>query len=170
MNHPETKRLAAMATGKHENLDLLWKMVRSGDRETGINALWAITHLIKSSKSDSAWLQSLQNEIIDMLLAETDPSRKRMLLQILRNQQYRSDSIRTDFLDFCLSKINSESEAYAVRAYCIYTAFKMCRPYPELLSELQEHLSMLPMQTLSPGLECARRKTVEAIKTVRNKN
>lgn len=46
----------------------------------------------------------------------------------------------------------------------------MCRPYPELLSELQEHLSMLPMQTLSPGLECARRKTVEAIKTVRNKN
>ncbi len=60
MNHPETKRLAAMATGKHENLDLLWKMVRSGDRETSINALWAITHLIKSSKSDSAWLQSLQ--------------------------------------------------------------------------------------------------------------
>ena len=25
MNHPETKRLAAMATEKHENLDLLWE-------------------------------------------------------------------------------------------------------------------------------------------------
>lgn len=161
MNLPETKRLAARATGKHENLDLLWKMVHSGERETSINALWAITHLIKS---DSAWLQSLQNEIIDMLLAETNPSRKRMLLQLLRDQQYRSDSIRTDFLDFCLSKINSESEPYAVRAYCIYTAFKLCRPYPELLAELQEHLSMLSLQTLSPGLECARRKTVEAIK------
>ncbi len=167
MNLPETKRLAALATGKHENLDLLWKMVHSGERETSINALWAITHLIKS---DSAWLQSLQNEIIDMLLAETDPSQKRMLLQLLRDQQYRSDSIRTDFLDFCLSKINSESEPYAVRAYCIYTAFKLCRPYPELLAELQEHLSMLSLQTLSPGLECARRKTVEAIKKARNKN
>ena len=62
MNHPETKRLAAMATGKHENLDLIWKMVHSGDRETSINALWAITHLIKS---DSEWLQSLPDETIN---------------------------------------------------------------------------------------------------------
>ena len=61
MNHPETKRLAAMATGKHEILDLLWKMVHSGDRETSINALWAITHLIKSSKSYSSYIKTLHN-------------------------------------------------------------------------------------------------------------
>ncbi len=68
-------------------------------------------------------------------------------------------NIRTDFLDYCMSKINSECESYAVRCFCIYTAYKMCRHFSELVSELEDHLDMMRYQTLSPGLKSALRKT-----------
>lgn len=86
-----------------------------------------------------------------------------MLLQILRSVNYGPEDIRPDLLDYCLSKINTQCEPYAVRAFCIYVAFKMCRHYPELVAELSEHLSMMSQQTLPPGLACARRKTLAEI-------
>lgn len=60
-----------------------------------------MTHL---PASEAEWLHSLQDELIDMLLAETDTGKKRMLLQLLKVQDYAPDDIRTDFLDFCMSK------------------------------------------------------------------
>lgn len=82
-----------------------------------------------------------------------------MLLQLLREQEYDADDIRTDFLDYCMSKINSECEPYAVRCFNIYAAYKMSRHFPELLSELEEHLDMMRYQTLSPGLKSAFHQT-----------
>lgn len=94
---------------------------------------------------------------------------KRILLHMLRQHSFEPDAIRTDFLDWCLEKINSECEPYAVRAFCIYLSFKMCRHYPELISELYGHLDMLT-QTLTPGLSCARRKTLRDIAALENKS
>ncbi len=113
--------------------------------------------------SESAWISSHRNDIVDMLLDCDDTSKRRMLLQILRSLNYGPEDIRTDLLDYCLSKINSQCEPYAVRAFCIYLAFKLCRNYPELVAELSEHLSMMTQQTLPPGLSCARRKTLAEI-------
>ncbi|MDE6270480.1 MAG: hypothetical protein K2M12_06460, partial [Muribaculaceae bacterium] len=67
-------------------------------------------------------------------------------------------------LDFCMSKINSECEPYAVRSFSLYAAYKMCRFYPELIEELTERLDMLSRSPISPGLECARRKVYEYIR------
>jgi len=97
--------------------------------------------------------------MIDMLLVETDTSKKRMLLQLLREQEYDADNIRTEFLDYCMSKINSECEPYAIRCFSIYAAYKMCRHFPELLAELEEYLAMMQKQPLSPGLKSALRHT-----------
>ena len=125
-----------------------------------MNAIWAMTHL---PETDAEWLLSLRDEMIDILLTETDTGKKRMLLQLLREQEYDADDIRTDFLDYCMSKINSECERYAVRCFSIYTAYKMCRLFPELLAELEEHLDMMRYQTLSPGLKSALRQTKSKI-------
>lgn len=134
----------------------VWAFAHSTDRRTSANALWIMTHLPALEKD---WLSSLQNELIDMLLTETDTGKKRMLLQLLKVQEYDPNSIRTDFLDYCLSKINSESETYAVRCFCIYSAFRMCRHFPELITELEHHLEMMSSQSLSPGLRSALRQT-----------
>lgn len=165
INLPQIKDIVSWASGDPDNLSRLWDFVRSGDRLTSLNALWAMTHL---PQSDSEWLLSLRDSMIDLLLAETDTGKKRMLLQLLRAQEYDIDSIRTDFLDFCMSKINSECEPYAIRCFCIYSAFSMCRHYPELLAELEQHLEMLSYQSLSPGLKSALRQTTAKIRKLKD--
>lgn len=161
INMPEIRRVVAWADGKRENLDCLWKMSYSENSLTGVNALWAMTHL---ASAEAEWFELRQNELTDMLLSASRTSRKRMLLQILKELNFQPETMRTDLLDYCLSKINSECEPHSIRAFSIYVAFKMCRYYPELLSELKDHLSMMSQQPLSPGLTCARRKTLAAIK------
>lgn len=160
INLPQIKSVVSWASGSQDNLTMLWHFVRSDDRRTSVNALWVMTHL---PEADAEWLLSLRDEMIDMLLTEMGTSKKRMLLQLLREQEYDAYDIRTDFLDYCMSKINSECEPYAVRCFSIYTAFKMCRHFPELLAELDEHLDMMGYQTLSPGLRSALRQTKSKI-------
>ncbi len=160
INLPQIKSVVSWASGSQDNLTMLWHFVRSDDRRTSVNALWVMTHL---PEADAEWLLSLRDEMIDMLLTEMGTSKKRMLLQLLREQEYDAYDIRTDFLDYCMSKINSECEPYAVRCFSIYTAFKMCRHFPELLAELDEHLDMMRYQTLSPGLRSALRQTKSKI-------
>ncbi len=160
INLPQIKSVVSWASGSQDNLTMLWHFVRSDDRRTSVNALWVMTHL---PETDAEWLLSLRDEMIDMLLTEMGTSKKRMLLQLLREQEYDAYDIRTDFLDYCMSKINSECEPYAVRCFSIYTAFKMCRHFPELLAELDEHLDMMRYQTLSPGLRSALRQTKSKI-------
>ena len=152
---PDVKDVVEWASGDGVNRDTLLALALSGAGRVNSNALWCITHL---PDCNASWLQEKQSIFIDRLLSATDISRKRMFLQILRHMEYEPDNIRTDFLDFCLSRINAECEPYAVRCFCLYTAAKMCRHYPELIAELSRHIDMLSLQTLSPGLRCARSK------------
>lgn len=160
---PEIKSLVLWASGSKDNIAVLWDLARSDDRMTSVNALWVMTHLPASDE----WLLSLRDEMIDMLLAETDTGKRRMLLQILIEQEYSPDEIRTDFLDYSMSKINSECEPYAIRCYCIYAAYKMCCHYPELIAELEGHLDMMQFQTLSPSLKSALRQTKTKIAKIK---
>lgn len=160
VNIPDVRLAAAFVADNAANQKLLWNLLCSPDRTTSVNALWVTTHL---PASESAWTSSHRSELVDMLLGSDDTSKRRMLLQILRGLKYGPADIRIDLLDYCLSKINSQCEPYAVRAFCIYVAFKMCRHYPELVAELSEHLSIMSQQTLPPGLACARRKTLAEI-------
>ena len=157
---PEIENVVFWASGSRENIVTLWTLSRSRDRMKSVNALWTMTHL---PETNAEWLSSLRSEMIDMLLVETDTGKKRMLLQLLRNQEYEPEDIRTDFLDYCMSKINSECEPYAIRCFSIYAAYKMCRHFPELIAELEEHLDMMQYQTLSPGLKSALQQTKKKI-------
>lgn len=152
INIGEVCDIVARTSDSVRDLELLFDLAKSGNDIIGRNALWCLTHCIKAH---GAWLQSKQDELIDMLLSEEQLGRRRMLLGILRYQSYDKDCMRTDFLDYCLSRINAECEPYAIRCYSIYCAFKMCRLYPELIAELEEHLAMLDYQPLGAGLRSA---------------
>ena len=99
INLPQIKSVVSWASGSGDNLNMLWGFARSDDRRTSVNALWVMTHL---PETDAEWLLSLRDEMIDILLTETDTGKKRMLLQLLREQEYDADDIRTDFLDYCM--------------------------------------------------------------------
>ena len=162
----EVREAVAMTAADTALRDELWAAARCDDRITAGNALWVLTHMPPEALP---WLTSLQSEMIGMLLRETVTGKKRMLLQLLREQEYDPECLPTDLLDYCLSKINAECEPYAVRCFSIYTAFKICRHYPELLAELSSHLDMLSTQALSPGLQCALRHTRRHIEKYQGK-
>lgn len=166
LNMPQINNVVTWASGSADNLSQLWNFAQSADRRTSVNALWAMTHL---PERDAEWLSSIRDNMIDMLLTETDAAKKRLLLQLLRDREYEADNIRTDFLDYCLSKINSECEPYAVRCFGMYAAYKMCRHYPELVAELEDHLDMMRYQSLSPGLESALRQTRQKISKLKRR-
>lgn len=159
---PDIHDVVEWASTDAGNRDTLLSLAMSGTRRPNNNALWCITHL---PDSDASWLREKQDIFIDRLLTENDTARKRMFLQLLRDQEFEPESIRTDFLDYCLARINAECEPYAVRCFCLYTAYNMCRHYPELIAELQSRLDMLSMQSLSAGLKCACRKISCKIKS-----
>lgn len=160
MNKPKIKLIVNWIYENNKNLNELYELSRKDEEKLSVNALWCMTHL-KHVKEE--WLQTKQQELIDRLLVENHVAKKRMLLQLLREQKYDADSLRTEFIDFCFKKINSEYEPYAIRCFCIYCAFKMCRFYPELVKELEGYLNILSMQNMSPGLKCALRTTRKEI-------
>lgn len=163
INIGEIALVVDWASGTPGGPGILLDIAKSSDGKPAKNALWSLTHL---QKSNGEWLQSKQDELIDMLLVAEDVARKRMLLQLLRNQSYGKDCLRTDFLDYCLSKINAECEPYAIRCFSLYCAFKMCRHYPELIAELELCLEMLDCQSLSSGLLSALKTTRRMIGSV----
>ena len=160
VNLPEIRSVVKWAASEPANIYRLLEFAQSSDERTGVNALWSLTHL---QKLQPGLLQSSQSKLIDMLLTEKHLGRKRMLLQILREQSYEKETVRSDFLDYCLSKINSECEPVGIRSFCIYCAYNMCRFYPELVEELTHHLDLLSSQELLPGLRCALRNTRQDI-------
>lgn len=159
----EIKIITAWASQSAENRKILFTLAFSDLETISSNALWCLTHL---RKSDASWLQSHQNTIIDSLLTEKHTAKKRMFLQLLRDQDYPVENIRVDFLDFCLSKINSECEPYAIRCFSLYISIKLCRHFPELISELEERISLLAREPLSPGMRCAVRKVSAEISSL----
>lgn len=165
INKPDILAVVSWAKSDRHNLMKLYGLCKSPDERVSINALWCLTYI---QQSETDHFQSMQNDFIDMLLVEPHVGKRRLLFKLLREQSFDKDSLRTDFLDYCLSKINSECEAYAVRSSSIYCAFKMCRCYPELIVELEQYLDLLSHQSLSPGVAGALRITRKHISSMKN--
>jgi len=125
----------------------LVKCVFMDDKRISYNALWIISHV-----RDFSVDRHLRDDLIDCLLSETHPGKKRLLLTILERQKFTEENLRMDFLDFCLSRINCDSESCAVRVLCVKCAFRQCEFYPELLDELNANLTMIGYKELPPGL------------------
>ncbi len=154
--------VANWASQSVKNREKLLSLALLSEDKNSSNALWCLTHL---RKINASWLQSKQSLFIDALLKEKDTAKKRMLLQLLRDQTYSEQNLRVDFLDFCLSNINEESEPYAIRCFSLYVSIKLCRYFPELIAELEQRISLLSREPLSPGMKCAVRKVSAEIRT-----
>lgn len=155
--------LSASGVGNYEVKELLFGLITDTDDRVAYNALWILTHF---SDEDKCWMSFKRNDLIDILLNESHSGKKRLILSLLRYMPIKEEDLRSDYLDFCLSKINS-TEPYAIRAWVLKQAFEMCRYFTELIDELKCEMEMMEHVELSPGLLSAKKQVEKKIRRLK---
>lgn len=158
----EIKELCALTHGARNNhlKEKLYQLTLDANRRVATNALWVFTHF---AVADSEWLYAKHDQLIDRCLKEHDTTKLRLILTLLLRQPFDEETIRTDFIDFCLARITDARAPYAIRAQCIKLAYEQMRHWPELLDELRQTLEMISCEPLSPGLRSAWRHVMKKI-------
>ena len=123
-------------------------------------ALWVCTHF---SKPEVEWLTLKQDELIDAALTCPHSGKRRMLLNLLCQQQL-ADPPRVDLLDFCMERMVSRQEPAGVQSLCIKLAYQLTCSIPELQQELRTMLEIMEPELLNPAIRAVRRNTLKAMK------
>lgn len=138
----------------------LYRLTFDKDERVAVNALWVFTHF---DSINNEWLYTKHDDLIDRVLIEPTVTKRRLMLGLLLRQPFEENSLRSDFIDFCVSKITACAQPYAIRALCIKLAYEQMKYYPELIAELKMALDMLEQEALSPGLMSAKRQIMKKI-------
>ena len=162
LSQSDIHELCALTQGERNNSlkEQLYQLTLDSDRRVATNALWVFTHF---AAVDMEWLYAKHDQLIDRCLNEKDATKLRLMLNLLLRQPYTEEDIRTDFIDFCLTRLADTKSPYAVRAQCIKLAYEQMRYWPELLNELRQTLEMISCEPLSPGLRSAWRQVMKRI-------
>ena len=139
----------------------LYQLTFDENDRVSFNALWALTHF---DEANNPWLFQKHEELIDRVLVEKNETKRRLMLHLLLRQPFEEESLRSDFIDFCIAKITACSQPYVIRCYCMKLAYEQMKYYPELLEELRMALDMLEQEVLSPGMLSAKRQIMKKIK------
>lgn len=155
--------LCLQTQGKENNClkEELYQLTFDENERVAYNALWALSHF---DEANNPWLFQKHDELIDRVLVEKKGTKRRLMLHLLLRQPFEEESLRSDFIDFCIAKITACSQPYAIRSYCMKLAYGQMKYYPELLTELKAALDMLEQEALSPGLLSAKRQIMKKIK------
>lgn len=139
----------------------LYQLIFDEDERVATNALWVFTHF---DMQNNEWLYAKHDDLIDRVLVEKNETKHRLMLSLLLRQPFEEESLRSDFIDFCIAKITACSQPYAIRCYCMKLAYEQMKYYPELLTELKAAIDMLEQEPLSPGLTSAKKQVMKKIK------
>lgn len=159
LSQSEIKQLCASTHGVRNNhlKEELYQLTLDDDRRVAVNALWTFTHF---DADDNVWLFAKHDQLIDRCMKEHDTTKLRLILTLLLRQPFDEETIRTDFIDFCLMRLADPKSPYAIRAQCVKLAYEQMRYWPELLDELRQTLEMISCEPLSPGLRSAWRQVM----------
>ena len=152
--------LASSGWAKPYLKELLYQLTLDDDRRVAVNALWTFTHF---AVDDNIWLFSKHGQLIIRAIAEHDMTKLRLILTLLLRQPFHEESVRTDFIDFCLARITDPKSPYAIRAQCIKLAYEQMKYWPELLDELRRTLEMISCEPLSPRLRSAWKQVMKKL-------
>ena len=160
LSQSDIHELCALTQGGRNNSlkEQLYQLTLDADRRVATNALWVFTHF---ALADNEWLYAKHDQLIDRCLNEKDATKLRLMLNLLLRQPFDEEAIRTDFIDFCLTRLADLKSPYAVRAQCIKLAYEQMKYWPELLNELRQTLEMISCEPLSPGLRSAWRQVMK---------
>lgn len=162
LSQSDIHELCALTQGGRNNSlkEQLYQLTLDADRRVATNALWVFTHF---ALADNEWLYAKHDQLIDRCLNEKDATKLRLMLNLLLRRPFDEEAIRTDFIDFCLTRLADPKSPYAVRAQCIKLAYEQMRYWPELLNELRQTLEMISCEPLSPGLRSAWKQVMKKL-------
>lgn len=155
--------LSAVVAGNENNhrKEELYQLSFDDNKRVANNAFWIFTHF---DDFNNQWLYQKHDDLIDRVIVENNETNRRLMLSLLLRQPFEEGSLRSDFIDFCESKITACSQPYAIRAYCMKLAYEQMKYYPELLAELKATLDMLSQEPLSSALLSAKNQVMKKIK------
>ena len=136
-------------------LPFLRAFLHDEDYQVARNALWVLT---KATDEELSSLQPMLHELIDKVLAEENPSVRRLSMNIIVRLKMQEDDLRTDFLDFCLEHMQNPDEYPGIQSLSLKLAYKMSLFYPELMDELRRTLEAMDMDYYSPALRSVRNR------------
>lgn len=139
---------------------MLYTLMFDEDKRVSENAAWILTHF---DLHTNEWLYQKHDELIDEAMSTKSDSKRRLLLTLLLRQPFHEETVRTDFLDFCMEHMMSVAEPISVKAMCMKLAFEQYRFFPELLEELRNALEIMEPSMLTAGLRTARKNVMKAI-------
>lgn len=147
--------------GGDADKEMLFALLSDADSKVAGNAAWVFSHFRSDQRR---WLYGKQQILIDMVMRTKNPTLLRLILSLLLRLPFTEDTLRTDFLDFCLLHITQTSAPVAIRSLCLYLSYEQCRFFPELTKELRAILSILESEALLPGLRTAKRNVLHQLK------
>ena len=151
-----------MTQGKENDYrkEELYQLTFDEDDRVAFNALHALSHF---DLANNEWLYIKHDDLINRVMKEKHVGKFRLMLNLLLRQPFDKETLRSDFIDFCIAKITACAQPYAIRAYCMKLAYEQMKYYPELLEELKMALDMLEQEVLSPGLLSAKKHIMKKI-------
>lgn len=152
--------LCSIAQTDSRIMNELYLLATDDDEKTSWNALWVLSSL--TNKESLTFLCQKHDELINLALKETHDGKKRLILNLLSKQEFSKDSLRADFIDFCMSRMLSATETVASKALCVKMAYKQCIHYEELKQELKQCLDMMLQEQLPPAV-------ISAVTNIRKK-
>jgi hypothetical protein len=146
--------------------ETFFRLLSDEDKRVSDNAAWVLSHARGVCRG---YLADRQSDLIDMVMAAATATFRRLLLSILLKQTFRKETLRVDFIDFCMQGMADSRQSVGVRALCLYLSWAQCRHYPELVDELRMMIGMLDGETMTSGLRCAKRRVLAEMDKVKEK-
>lgn len=131
------------------------RFMHSDDERVARNAFWTLT---KATDKELSQLQPILNDLIDLALATSSSSVRRLSLNIIERLEMKEDDLRTDFLDFCLEHMADVDELPGIQSISMKLAYRMCKFYPELLAEFKATLESMEPDFFKPAVNCVRNR------------
>ena len=134
------------------------RFIRDDDRKVARNALWILT---KGTDDELSTLQSMLDDFIGLAMQTQDSSVRRLSLNVIERLEISKDTLRTDFLDFCLERMTAVDELPGAQSLCMKLAYRMCRFYPELEGELLRTLKAMEIDYYTPAVSSVRSRILK---------
>ena len=112
----DINKICIMTRGKENDhrKEELYQLTFDENDRVSFNALWALTHF---DEANNPWLFQKHDDLIDRVLVEKNETKRRLMLNLLR-QPFEEESLRSDFIDFCIAKITACSQRVSSLRRC----------------------------------------------------
>lgn len=167
----EIKAIAQKAHCDATLRESLFADMQSSERETAVQAAWALTHL---PAIDNCHIDAHRETLVSLAISTPDVSLRRITLTLLERLDWQASNVDETpeyyvaLLDFCFEHLLLPDETYGVRSLCMKLAYKISLPFPELLDELRQSLLLIEPTDLGAGVRHTRNKLLKQLINIDN--